>query len=40
VGGVTLRPSDSAVLPASVHDLRNTTDQPATFVYTSFPLAR
>jgi quercetin dioxygenase-like cupin family protein len=40
VGGVTLLPGDSVVLPASVHDLRNTTDQPATFVYTSFPLAR
>jgi quercetin dioxygenase-like cupin family protein len=40
VGEVILRPGDSIVLPASVHDLRNTTDQPATFVYTSFPLAR
>jgi hypothetical protein len=40
VGEVTLRSGDSIVLPASVHDLRNTTDQPATFVYTSFPLVR
>ena len=40
VGAVTLRPGDSIVLPASVHDLRNATDQPATFVYTSFPLVR
>jgi quercetin dioxygenase-like cupin family protein len=40
VGEVTLRPGDSIVLPASVHDLRNTTDEPATFVYTSFPLVR
>ena len=39
-GEVTLRPGDSIVLPASVHDLRNTTDDPATFVYTSFPLTR
>jgi quercetin dioxygenase-like cupin family protein len=40
VGEVTLRPGDSIILPGSVHDLRNTTDEPASFVYTSFPLAR
>jgi mannose-6-phosphate isomerase-like protein (cupin superfamily) len=40
VGEVTLGPGDSVVLPASVHDLRNTTGEPATFVYTSFPLIR
>lgn len=39
VGEVTLRARDTVVLPASVHDLRNTLDEPATFVYTSFPLA-
>ena len=37
---VTLRPGESIVLPASMHDLRNTSDVPATFVYTSFPLRR
>jgi len=40
VGEVTLRAGDTIVLPASVHDLHNTTDEPATFVYTSFPLTR
>ena len=40
VGEVTLRAGDTIVLPASVHDLHNTTDKPATFVYTSFPLTR
>lgn len=40
VGEVALQPGDSIVLPASVHDLRNRQDQDATFVYTSFPLAR
>ena len=40
VGQVTLRPGESIVLPASMHDLRNTSDVPATFVYTSFPLIR
>ena len=40
VGDVTLRPGETIVLPASVHDLRNTSDVPATFVYTSFPLRR
>ena len=40
VGQVTLRPGESIVLPASMHDLRNTSDVPATFVYTSFPLRR
>jgi mannose-6-phosphate isomerase-like protein (cupin superfamily) len=40
VGEVTLGPGDSVVLPASVHDLRNTTGEPATCVYTSFPLIR
>lgn len=39
-GEVTLRVGESIVLPGSVHDLRNTTDEPATFVYTSFPLVR
>ena len=40
VGQVTLRLGESIVLPASIHDLRNTSDVPATFVYTSFPLRR
>jgi len=40
VGEVTLRQGESIVLPASVHDLRNRFEDPATFVYTSFPLAR
>ena len=40
VGQVTLRPGESIVLPASMHDLRNASDVPATFVYTSFPLRR
>jgi quercetin dioxygenase-like cupin family protein len=40
VGEVALEPGDTIVLPASVHDLRNRQDEPATFVYTSFPLAR
>jgi hypothetical protein len=40
VGQVTLRLGESIVLPASMHDLRNTSDVPATFVYTSFPLRR
>ena len=40
VGKVTLRAGDTIILPASVHDLHNTTDEPATFVYTSFPLVR
>jgi len=40
VGEVTLQHGDTIVLPASVHDLRNTSDDPATFVYTSFPLRR
>jgi quercetin dioxygenase-like cupin family protein len=40
VGEVTLRPGDSIILPGSVHDLRNSTDEPSTFVYTSFPLVR
>lgn len=39
-GEVTLRPGDSIILPGSVHDLRNSTDEPASFIYTSFPLAR
>lgn len=39
-GDVTLAPGDSIVLPASVHDLRNTSGEAATFVYTSFPLER
>ena len=40
VGEVTLSAGDSIVLPASMHDLRNTSGSPATFVYTSFPLQR
>ena len=40
VGEVTLEHGDTIVLPASVHDLRNTSGGPATFVYTSFPLRR
>lgn len=40
VGEVALGPGDSIVLPGSVHDLRNATQEPATFVYTSFPLVR
>jgi mannose-6-phosphate isomerase-like protein (cupin superfamily) len=39
-GDVILQSGDSIVLPASVHDLRNTSDTPAIFVYTSFPLRR
>ena len=40
VGSVLLLTGDTIVLPASVHDLRNKFDEPATFVYTSFPLVR
>lgn len=40
VGEVSLQAGDTIVLPASVHDLRNTSDVSATFVYTSFPLQR
>jgi mannose-6-phosphate isomerase-like protein (cupin superfamily) len=39
-GEVTLRAGDSVILPGSVHDLRNSKDETASFVYTSFPLAR
>lgn len=39
-GTVTLRPGDTVILPASVHDLHNRTSEPATFVYTSVPLVR
>jgi mannose-6-phosphate isomerase-like protein (cupin superfamily) len=39
-GEMMLRPGDSVLLPGSVHDLRNPTDEPAGFIYTSFPLAR
>jgi quercetin dioxygenase-like cupin family protein len=38
-GEVTLAVGDSIVLRGSMHDLRNVQPQPATFVYTSFPLA-
>jgi quercetin dioxygenase-like cupin family protein len=38
VGEVTLRPGDSVILPGRAHDLRNSTDEPASFIYTSFPL--
>jgi quercetin dioxygenase-like cupin family protein len=37
-GEVTLGVGDSIVLRGSMHDLRNVQRQPATFVYTSFPL--
>ena len=36
---VTLGFGDSIVLRGSMHDLRNLQPRPATFVYTSFPLA-
>ena len=38
-GDVTLGVGDSIVLRGSMHDLRNVQPRPATFVYTSFPLA-
>ena len=38
-GEVTLDVGDSIVLRGSMHDLRNMQPRPATFVYTSFPLA-
>lgn len=38
-GEVTLGAGDSIVLRDSMHDLRNIQPRPATFVYTSFPLA-
>ena len=38
-GEVTLEVGDSIVLRGSMHDLRNVHPRPATFVYTSFPLA-
>ena len=38
-GDVTLEVGDSIVLRGSMHDLRNVHPRPATFVYTSFPLA-
>jgi quercetin dioxygenase-like cupin family protein len=38
-GEVTLGVGDSIVLRGSMHDLRNVHPRPATFVYTSFPLA-
>jgi len=39
-GDVQLGPGDSIVLPGSMHDLRNLSGSPASFVYTSFPLER
>jgi quercetin dioxygenase-like cupin family protein len=39
-GEVTLCAGDSVILPGTVHDLRNSKDEPAIFVYTSFQLAR
>jgi quercetin dioxygenase-like cupin family protein len=39
-GEVTLDVGDSIVLRGSMHDLRNVQPRPATFVYTSFPLAQ
>ncbi|MET3934677.1 cupin domain-containing protein [Arthrobacter sp. OAP107] len=38
-GEVTLAKGDSIVLRGSMHDLRNVQPRPASFVYTSFPLA-
>lgn len=38
-GEVTLGFGDSIVLRGSMHDLQNLQSRPATFVYTSFPLA-
>jgi quercetin dioxygenase-like cupin family protein len=38
-GEVRLDVGDSIVLRGSMHDLRNDRSRPATFVYTSFPLA-
>lgn len=38
-GEVALGVGDSIVLRGSMHDLRNEQPRPATFVYTSFPLA-
>jgi quercetin dioxygenase-like cupin family protein len=38
-GEVKLDAGDSIVLRGSMHDLRNDRSEPATFVYTSFPLA-
>jgi quercetin dioxygenase-like cupin family protein len=38
-GELTLGAGDSIVLRGSMHDLRNVQPRPATFVYTSFPLA-
>ncbi|WP_043455671.1 hypothetical protein [Pseudarthrobacter phenanthrenivorans] len=37
-GNATLRTGDSIILRGSMHDLRNEQADPATFVYTSFPL--
>lgn len=39
-GEVTLLPGDTLILPGCLHDLRNSTDEPASYVYTSFPLTR
>lgn len=39
-GEVTLGVGDSIILRDSMHDLRNVQPRPATFVNTSFPLAR
>ena len=39
-GEASLGFGDSIVLRGSMHDLRNLQPRPATFVYTSFPLAR
>jgi quercetin dioxygenase-like cupin family protein len=38
-GDVTLGVGDSIVLRGSMHDLQNVRPRPATFVYTSLPLA-
>ena len=39
-GEVVLGVGDSIVLRDSLHDVRNTHDTPASFVYNSFPMAR
>jgi hypothetical protein len=38
-GEATLSLGDSIILRGSMHDLRNVQPRPASFVYTSFPLA-
>ncbi|MFC9838438.1 hypothetical protein ACFVKB_32175 [Rhodococcus sp. NPDC127530] len=38
VDGVDLEPGESIVLPGSMHDMQNTSNEPATLVYTAFHL--